>query len=146
MGSWADRASGYVLYCQWQKSKVGIWILHQLPGYRNDWVPKTQTAEVWFEGRSFGDRLLDLGDQGLQLRATAGPGSIPQLWSGVEVKFYSTSYKLTLKQIVDGGLEHAALWPSKNAVAVFSKRPQPLCQGSTTGFLWTWLGLPRDLV
>lgn len=74
-----------------------------------------------------------MGDQGLQLRATAGTGSIPQLWSGVEVKFYSTSYKLTLKQIVDGGLEHVALWFSKNAVAVSCKRPQPLCQASTTG-------------
>lgn len=58
-----------------------------------------------------------MGDQGLQLRAAAGPGSIPQLWSGVEVKFYSTSYTLTLKQIVDGGLEHVALWPSFEATA-----------------------------
>lgn len=72
-----------------------------------------------------------MGDKCLQLRAIARTDSVPQVKSGIEANFYSTSYKFTLEETVDEGLEHVSLWLSKNAVAVFCKRPQPLCQAST---------------
>lgn len=72
-----------------------------------------------------------MGDKGLQLRATARTGNIPQVKSGVEGKFYSISYKFTLEKSVDEGLEHISLCLSKNGVAVYCKGPQPLCPAST---------------
>lgn len=44
---------------------------------------------------------MDLGDKfGLQFRATARTSNVPQVKCGVEVKFYSTSYKFTLKRLL----------------------------------------------
>lgn len=68
----------------------------------------------------------------------------------VELKFYSTSYKFTLEETVDEGLEHVSVCLSKNGVAVSCKRPQALCQASTmslrTHQALSELGVPRDLV
>lgn len=77
------------------------------------------------------ERALGFGDKGLQLRATARTGSVPQVKSGAEVKFYSTSYNFTLEKIVDEGLKHVSLGLSKNGITVYCKRPQPLCKAST---------------